>query len=40
MIGGVSTNGIWAVGGLDTTTIKQEANGVWSFALSLAEGIH
>lgn len=35
-----STYSIRAIGWRDTATIEEETDGSWSFALSLAEGIH
>jgi len=32
--------GIWAIGSLDSGTIKEETDGVWRLALPLAKSIH
>lgn len=40
MIMKVITYLIWAIGWLYTTTIEEEADGVWCLALSIAESIH
>lgn len=35
-----TTYSIWTIGPLNTTAIKEEADGAGCFALSLAEGVH